>query len=202
MSMTNDEKNKPFSLQSHENFSKRRFLLVTLYLSSNMYIYTHIISHPCHQPHSTCHEPNSRSGVIRNTTCLPCTGKYDNETSSGLQFRLNKRLLPHPPINWDRAKGFSPAGTEWNVPSKMGLKKGFYSSQTASVSKRTLAIVSRNWSVRIIIMTSERDLKLPLLSVQALNLASDARVWPLPHGGSTRPFLCLKPWEPSWVLLS
>ena len=88
-------------------------------------------------------------------------------------------------INLDWAKGFSPAGTEWNVPPKMGLKKGFYSSQTASVSKRTLAIVSRNWSVRIIIMTSERDLKLPLLP------GPDARVWALPHGGSTRLFCVL-----------
>ena len=114
-----------------------------------------------------------------------CHTECDNETNSGLQFRLNKRLLPHPPINWDRAKGFSPAGTERNVSPKMGLKKGFYSSQTASVSKRTLAIVSRNWSVRIIIMTSERDLKLPLLP------GPDARVWALPHGGSTRLFCVL-----------
>ena len=115
-----------------------------------------------------------------------CHTECDNETNSWLQFRLNERLLLHPPINWDRAKGFSPAGTEQNVSPKMGLKKkGFYPSQTVSVSKRTLAIVSRNWSVRIIIMTSERDLKLPLLP------GPDARVWALPHGGSTRLFCLL-----------
>ena len=99
----------------------------------------------------------------------------------------------------DWTKGYSPipqlTETEQRDSHQLGLnkmflpkwdwKKGFYSSQTASVSKRTLAIVSRNWSVRIIIMTSERDLKLPLLP------GPDARVWALPHGGSTRLFCVL-----------
>ena len=100
----------------------------------------------------------------------------------------------------DWTKGYSPipqlTETEQRVSPQLGLNEMFlpkWDWKKVSIHPKlrqcqnvhALAIVSRNWSVRIIIMTSERDLKLPLLP------GPDARVWALPNGGSTRLFCVL-----------